>query len=330
MDRTREEYGGFLPLELNNGDEYYSYISEKSIGRFNSGTTALYVAIKSLNKRKVHVPYFYCPTVWDLFKSELSGEYEFCPYYINDNLLPEIDCIDHENEALVLVNYYGIMDYTIYNYVHNKKNIIIDNSQAFFCQPILSEYVYNVYSCRKFIGVSDGAYLIGNHIKDLNLEGSSSIKGLGFVCKSVEVGTNAVYQESKDNDYMLAHERRLMSPLTLAILKNVEYERIREIRIRNFNYIDKRLKKYQKLTSIPFVHSAFCYPLLLSVDLRKKMIENRIYVPTLWKELIKPEFWGRIEYNLSSNCLCLPIDQRYNLNDMCFICDYTEKLIQEV
>jgi hypothetical protein len=58
------------------------------------------------------------------------------------------------------------------------------------------------------------------------------------------------------------------------------------------------------------------YPLWLNKDLRKRLIENKIYTGVYWpnvKEWSKPD---ALEYILTEEVTCLPIDQRYNLKDM--------------
>lgn len=64
--------------------------------------------------------------------------------------------------------------------------------------------------------------------------------------------------------------------------------------------------------------SSFCYPLLLphAVD-REQLAKLRLYVPTLWPELLAargPKF-GSAQY-LAQRFLPLPVDQRYDASDM--------------
>ena len=325
MCRRKAEYGGFLPLELNKGHELFDYIDEADISRYNSGTTALYASIMSLGLKKVRAPYFYCPSVWAEFNADRFTEIEFIPYYVDKELLPIVEDFDDSTEGIILVNYYGIMDNVIRRYARNKKNIIIDNAQAFFCPPLIQEKTMNVYSCRKFVGVSDGAYVIGNNQFIPDFEVSSSIDNFGFLYKSIELGTNEVYQENLKSSDKLNREYMFMSLITRAILKNADYDNIRHKRVENFRFIHKYMQDYQLFDMRDYVEHAYCYPLLLKEDLRQKLIDNRIYVPTLWREMIVPEFEGSIEYDMSSRCLCLPIDQRYDIDDMKYICDFVIK-----
>jgi len=324
----KDSYGGFLPLELYHGTEYFADYPESCISRYNSGTTALYAAILSLGKKRVWVPYFYCPSVWEVFHSDLLSDHTFLPYHIGEDLMPK-DISQEEDDAVIVVNYYGVLDQQIRDYIQGRKNIIVDNAQAFFCPPVMEKTILNVYSCRKYIGVADGAYLIGMDQIRPDLPPSFSGEHMGHVIKSIESGTNAVYSESLENEKRLARDREQMSVLTQAILKGTNYSWIEGVRKRNFEYVQERLVSCQQLQVKELSFHAYCYPLLCKKDYRKALIERKIYVPTLWKELIVPEFEGLPEYTLSKNCLCLPVDQRYDVEDMEHICKEIIELMQE-
>lgn len=329
MQETNKEYGGFLPLELNDTGEYFDNIPSEYISRYNSGTTALIAALKSISAKRLWVPYFYCPLVWQMLREKFTDEYDIVPYYLDENLNPMIDCILTEDDAVIVVNYYGIMDKRIHEWVEGKMNVIIDNAQAFFCEPVIKEGIYNIYSCRKFVGVSDGAYLIAKEQKQLQVEPGSSIDLFGPVYKSVECSTNAVYQESLKCGELLFSETTGMSKLTQAILKNANYQMIIEKRKENFNVLHEAFRNAQEIPWDMSDGVGYCYPLLLNEDYRRKVIDKQIYVPTLWKELIVPEFEGRVEFRMSKNCLCLPIDQRYDENDMNHIVELVNKIMME-
>lgn len=57
----------------------------------------------------------------------------------------------------------------------------------------------------------------------------------------------------------------------------------------------------------------YMYPLLLKQGnkIREKLLKKKIYIPTLWKNIIKILPADDIEYKLAKNILPLPCDQRY-------------------
>ena len=149
------EIGSFIELEMPRGQEYYS--SKKNIARLNSGRAAIYYASRLLNCDTVWVPYYQCETVRD-FLIKKGTQVKF--YHIDENF-NVLDINQRYGEAVLLVNYFGIMSHRRMKSLTQKyQNVIVDNSQAFFAKPI--KRAMNIYSARKFVGVPDGAYVIGD------------------------------------------------------------------------------------------------------------------------------------------------------------------------
>ena len=157
-----KSYGGYLPLELNNNGEYYT---ENNIVRLNSARSAIVLAAQLEKKTILFIPIYLCESVKKyLERYNISIVY----YNISETFLPiiseeQVKQIYSGNALILLINYYGILPEKILSDIVRKyRNVIIDNTQAFFNSPIKDAYC--VYSCRKFIGVSDGAYLVGGSI----------------------------------------------------------------------------------------------------------------------------------------------------------------------
>ena len=146
------EIGSFIELELPKGQELY----KDDVARLNTGRAAIWHAFRLTGAKAIWLPYYQCETVRDF----LTRKNCLIKYYHIDNGFNPIDIDQEPDDAVVLVNYYGIMSNDrMKELSSNYQNVIIDNSQAFFCQPI--ENVYNVYSARKFVGVADGSYVVG-------------------------------------------------------------------------------------------------------------------------------------------------------------------------
>jgi hypothetical protein len=253
---------------------------------------------------------------------------ELIPYYLNDELLPD-NISQQDDDAVILVNYYGIMDTWIHAYVEGKTRIILDSTQAFFFPPIIREGIFNIYSCRKFIGVSDGAYLIGPGQIKLELKRDISSVRCAHLLKSIEMGTNAAYGESVKNEELLGDEFLAMSELTRRILCSVDYGELKERRRRNWEYVHRRMRPVQRLQIETPSESYFCYPLKPDRDIRDDVVARKIYVPTLWKVLISEKFEHRVEYDMAKYTLCLPIDQRYGEVEMEQMCDIIYEILDE-
>lgn len=318
-----KEYGGYLPLELKRGKAYYDFDSGKII-KTNSGLTAMYCALKCIKPRRVHIPYFICPTV-DMLIS--STGYEIVQYNIDKNFRP-INLTCSNDECVILVNYFGLNTDMINRNYPYFNNVIIDNTQAFFADPVFKEKVYNVYSCRKFIGASDGGYLIGTDLPELGLEQDYSSKRSSFLLMQYEYGTNGAYSESIENYKQIKESRKGMSPLTERILESVDYSFVKKARQKNFIEISKYLNSYNELKiDLSENDVPYSYPFMVRKDIRSKLVKQKIYIPWIWKEKIADTSLKTLESDFSKYILHLPIDQRYDPGDMVYISQTVLKIL---
>ena len=71
------------------------------------------------------------------------------------------------------------------------------------------------------------------------------------------------------------------------------------------------------------------YPLLLNNGylIKRQLIEKKVYVPTLWPNVLKDCFLDSYEYYLANNMLFLPIDQRYDCTDMQYMLNIIEAFL---
>ena len=63
------------------------------------------------------------------------------------------------------------------------------------------------------------------------------------------------------------------------------------------------------------------YPLYINNgnEIKKKLQERKIYVPTLWPDVYKLCDKTETEYQMAENIIPIPVDQRYNVDDMKYI-----------
>ncbi len=317
--RKRKEYGGYLPLELAEGEEYFSFLEEHRIKRYNSATTALYFAARECAPRRLLAPHYLCPRV----KAMLAAlEAEVVYYFLDSDLLPK-GLNPKEGDCLLIVDYFGVMGKAVDAYAANFPQVIFDNSHAFYHPPVLREGAYNIYSCRKFFGVPDGGYLVAGSPGDFDAELSfSSERGLHLLL-SAEFGTNYAYQEKLKTDELIGGERKAMSELTRRMLSALDYKGTADKRRANLSTYHRAFARKNTLSvepgSVPYL-----YPFNGGKDVRHKLIGEKIYVPTLWKELLEEPFAGTLEQSLAKNTLFLPLDQRYGEEDVAFIIERVE------
>lgn len=310
----REEYGGYLPLELQITGEYYDS-QDKRVQAFNSGRTALKQALRYMKAKAIYVPYYICDSVI-LAINELQVMIK--RYHIDEHFMP-IDVDLKQDEVLLLVNYFGIMGENIKNGVQKYHRVIVDNTQAFFSEPIFAKDIMTIYSCRKFIGVSDGSYLIGEDLETIKEEVPSySSQYSNYLIESLEYGTQYAYHKSKIAEDYITKINGPMSILSKKLLQGADYKSIKKARITNYNLLERAFREINimPLSKASEGNVPYMYPLLIKETIREALVQHKIYIPQLWKEVLESKESSDYEKMLSDKLILLPIDQRYTEKDM--------------
>ena len=315
------EIGGYFELEHLISNEYH-----KNLLTLNSGRNSLIYILKSKKIEKIYIPYYLCDSIYNSLKRN-NYNYEF--YKIKEDFTPEFEKELNDNEYLYIVNYYGQLSNEKINNLKNKyKNIILDNTHAFF-QNLL-ENIDTIYNCRKWFGVPDGAYLSTNIKLNENIDKAKSADKMGHLLGRFENKASDYYKEFQSNDEKFDFEDlKLMSDLTHNLLGAIDYEKIKNIRNRNYLILDENLKKYNKLKlNIP--EGPFFYPLYIEngAEIRKSLIKEKIYIPLLWGNVLDENEENSIEYQYAMNILPIPCDQRYSKEDMKYIIETILKFIK--
>lgn len=302
-----KEIGGYFGLEQFHNQEYYA-----DLVAVNTARNALVYLIKAKNIQKIYLPYYLCDSVAKVCDRE-GCAYEY--YSINKEFLPIFDKQLGANEFLYVVNFFGQLSKRYVQTLKDRfQNIILDNVQAFFQKPI--EGVDTIYSCRKFFGVPDGGYLATQTVLQEPLEMDESRMRMTHILGRFEKSASEFYQEFKDNDKAFVHiPLRAMSSLTHNILGIVDYERVRRKRNENYQILSDALGALNSLKLIeqdgPYVYPFYCKN---GMEIKKKLAQEKIYVATLWPNVLCLE--GALEKDYAENILPLPCDQRYNSEDM--------------
>lgn len=301
-----KEIGGFLELNCLINKPYH-----KNAIELNTARNSLVYIIKSRNIKKIYIPFYICSSI-DIVKSYCEVEY----YDIDEEMLPIFEKNLKKDEYLYIVNYFGMISNKIIIKLKNKyKNIIIDNVQAFFQKPV--NKVDTLYSCRKFIGVSDGSYLYTDAVLEEEIKEDQSKDRFTYLLGRLESNAQNYYDQYKENEMKLSTLPLLkMSRTTKSILGAIDYKKVQDARTSNFIFLNNRLKKLNRL-KIKNIKGAYAYPLYIenAKNIRKSLIDNDIYVPILWPNVIN-ENRSKKAYDFAENILPLPCDQRYNVEDM--------------
>ena len=126
------EIGSFIELQFPKGKEWYS---GGNVLRLNTGRAAIYHSLVLTGCKTLWLPYYQCESVKKFLKA-YNVNLKF--YHITFDFEPTADLKPKDGEAVLLVNYFGVRSALEMQEIASRYDnaIIIDNSQAFFCQPI--------------------------------------------------------------------------------------------------------------------------------------------------------------------------------------------------
>lgn len=305
------EIGGYFELELEKRKEFHN----ESM-RLNSGRNALYYLLLSQSVKKIFIPYYVCDAVLEAIHRS-NTKYQ---YYSIDEKLEIADTINvKDGQKILYVNYFGLKKKYINSLLDSfsKKSLIIDNSQGFFSKPLAN--VDTFYSPRKFFGVPDGAYLYTNSKYKKKIIADSCSERISHLIERTEKSAEDGYTFFLENEKKFINRPlRRMSLLSQKILSSLNYEKIKLVREENFRYLHDQLSGINELNiSISNLNGPMVYPLLIQKDgIKKKLIKNKIFIPTYWKEVLSRVSNDSYESKLTKCVVALPIDQRYDINEM--------------
>ena len=304
--------GGYFSLELPY-NEYGEY--HRDAIRLNTGRYCLEYVLRVKKYTKVYLPYYMCDAVLQPI-NKLGLDYQFYHidkyFHIAEVLHPKKD------EVILYCNYFGLMDeYVKIVTDRYAPNIIIDNTQAFFSRPLPE--IDTFYTCRKFFGVADGAYLYTNKEADFDIPQDYSSSRMLFLLDRLDKSAEEAFSDYHKSEDTLDHDEiKKMSKITQFIMSSIFYKSIADRRISNYTYLHDNLSSSNTLSvdlereSVPMV-----YPFLSDdINLRKKLIENKVYVASYWPNVKNMSNLESVESQFAVNLIPIPIDQRYGNDDL--------------
>ena len=297
--------GGYFELECGHTPLYHQEGIYLNICR-----SGLRYLIRTLGIKHMHVPIYTCHVVKDTICQEGC---EVINYHLTEDLMPAIDF--PKDDYIVYNNYFGWLGNNVAELAKRYPNLIVDNAQAFYATP---KGRADIYSPRKFFGLPDSGILKGRDIPHLDLPQGHSINVSSHLLRRLDFDAQAGYKEFARNDEALEkYPLERISPLTLALMGNINYEEAKHKRMVNFNYLNQHLQSNfpfaMKEDDVPMV-----YPLYLENgdEVRTKLIQNQIFIARYWPNVLNDARPTDLEFSLTMNILPLPIDQRYGEEDM--------------
>ena len=292
-------------------------------------------------KKVALLPPFTCHTVFEPF---MDFDYEIHTLPLNPDLSINADdivsCQEQYDAGIVLVHrYYGFDTLPGFNHAVlslQKKGVIVieDCTQCLYSSFSISEADYVVASIRKWCGVPDGGFAIckeGVFTHKPTQEDSIMVETKRIASelkyqfliegKGDKPSFKAKYREgealldNQDGYYAIGQ-------LSASIQAELNVEQLKRKRRENYRIL---LESIQNVNGVKVVFSSLpddVVPLYfpLFVDDREAiqdlLADNDIYAPVVWPKEDNCPPIGEIANSVYRKILCMPIDQRYDVDDM--------------
>lgn len=311
-----------------------------------SGREALHLISLTLNVEQneplLLMPAYCCHSMVDPFK---KAGWKVVYYRLNNDLTVDLDYLKRvllatKPKSVLTMNFYGSAStYEAISLIKNCIPTCICIEDFSHCTFSLAN-IYNkqvdfyVTSIRKSIGVCDGAVIISKIAVD---ESCIEDRVTNFVtvrhqCQNLKASytysqdvsqKNIFYKELRSQEIELdafvgVHR---ISEIGMKMLNTVNGESIRYARQNNMTHILNLLKG--KLEIVPGIErcldgAPFSLPILVKNrdEVQQKLAKRGVYAPVLWPICDEARSVCPISSKMSDEMLSIPIDQRYNYDDI--------------
>ena len=340
------EYGSEHPGILLPDGYFASFEKFGHCTWLRSGREALHLVALNLNPDNsepiVLMPAYCCHSMVDPF--EKAG-WEVVYYRLNDNLTADVDYLTGlllklRPKAVLTMNFYGsastVDAVSVIKCGYPECVCIEDFSHCTFClSDIYNEQVdYYVTSIRKSVGVCDGSVIISKN--PLN-EAVVEDKETEFMiarrdCQQLKAKYNYTQDPAKKNIFFNELRRQegeldnftgvhRISKSGQEMLSVLNGEGIRYARKKNMEHILNLLKG--KVKPVPGIEKCldgapFSLPILVKNrdEVQQKLAARGVYAPVLWPICEEARTVCPVSARMADNMLSIPMDQRYNYDDI--------------
>lgn len=290
--------------------------------RFQSARAAFFALLQAGRPDRVWMPDYLCDSM--LAPLHAAGV-TVMPYEVDARFEVSGQVDLQADDWFYAVNYFGVRTREIDALLArvDPARVVLDHCQAFYVPA--PACLASIYSPRKFFGVADGGFLVTDlPVPAPQQDDTPVLEHAGHLLMRLagapEIGY-AAYQRSEQALAALAP--RHMSALSERILGSVDLEAARERRKRNFDYLHRRLARFNGCDLDPgSIDGPLCYPSLTGAQgLREALIAQRIYVATYWPDVLQRAPGASAAAALVRELVPLPCDQRYDEDDMARVAD---------
>ena len=292
-------------------------------------------------KKVALLPPFTCHTVFEPF---VDFGYEIHTMPLNLNLKTNVEgivrCQTMYGATVVLVHrYYGFNTLPGFDQAVKtlqKKGVIVieDCTQCLYSSFPISDADYVVASIRKWCGVPDGGFAIckkGCFTHKPNLTDDKMIESKRIAS---ELKYQFIFEEKGDKPTFKAKYREgeelldnqtdyyAIGDLSAAIQAELDIELLKKKRRTNFKVL---LEGFQNIAGIKVIFDTLpddvvplYFPILVDdrETVQNLLADNDIYAPVVWPKADNCPAIDEVSETIYEKILCIPIDHRYDVDDM--------------
>lgn len=292
-------------------------------------------------QKKVLLPAYTCQTVIDPF---LQEGWEIGYYHIKDNLRIDVSdlrakYLSFQPSLCVAHPYYGAdlnqEELETLSELKSAGCVLIED----LTQCVFSTQRNPIFDCftgsyRKWFPIPDGAFLLGKDlVVDEMVENERFVRTMADAMYlrgnfhqtgdvnikeiSRRVGNEAIHLISGE---IVPHK---MSGFSFSLMSGINIKDVQQKRLANYQYLFEHLQDSMHCRPIDRqLEELTCAPLFFPIYVRdraafqKKLAQSEIYAPVLWPVYTDAVLINDDIKKIYDNILMLPIDQRYDSDDM--------------
>lgn len=321
---TAREIGGYLQLESYRGAPVH-----RDAVALDCGRNCLAYLAELRGIEAVWLPDWLCGSVRGVCEREGVTVHT---YAIGEDMLPVYDFEVGAGEWLYLVDYYGQLGAKDVDEALRRSGgrLIVDETHGLYRSAW--EGADTLWTCRKWLGVPDGAYVVTKDGARLSRElpRAESRGRMAHVLGRAERSSSEFLGAHREADASFVSEPvSRMSAIAESLLAAVDHGAVKARRRENWGVLHAGLGDANGL-ALRCPEVPFMFPLLVgdSDGLRAQLAARGVFVPTLWPNVLTDEGVGPTARRYARDVLPLPLDQRYDENDMEYVIEAVKQCLR--
>lgn len=320
-----------------------------STGRSAIKTALMSIITRQPNvQRKALLPAFTCHSVIEPFL-QMDFEVNYMPlsHHLHTTAYELTEAVHRTHSKVVLFHpYFGFhtltdIDDAIENLRKEGVVFIEDCTQCLYSTWKKSDADYHTGSIRKWLGTPDGGFVVCREGQiehhpteyDKTLE-QAKVQACeakyAYMERNEGVKADFLHQYGEAED-ILGSQTRIYTicPTSRTMQANLDVEFLKRRRRTNYRYLAERLSNRLELV-FPTLPEDVC-PLYFPIyaeeraRLQSYLRENNVFAPVVWPSNDYQKELQGVPANMYQHMLCIPIDQRYALDDMQRITELIER-----